>query len=99
MDENSATADVHSMVLSNLSRPEKLIDKIMDELERYEAIVEKLVTCYTRMQYNKKNQHLNYLGKFENQKKCIKNLQKELAHGGIEPTTFALLARRSNQLS
>jgi hypothetical protein len=65
MDENSATADVHSMVLSNLSRPEKLIDKIMDELERYEAIVEKLVTCYTRMQYNKKNQHLNYLGKFE----------------------------------
>ena len=25
--------------------------------------------------------------------------KKKLARGGIEPTTFALLARRSNQLS
>ena len=29
---------------------------------------------------------------------CIEN-EKELASVGIEPTTFALLARRSNQLS
>jgi hypothetical protein len=28
-----------------------------------------------------------------------KDLKSEMAPGGIEPTTFALLARRSNQLS
>ena len=32
-------------------------------------------------------------------KKCIKMLWKSLAIQGLEPWTFALLARRSNQLS
>ena len=31
--------------------------------------------------------------------KVKKKNKKFLAHGGIEPATFALLARRSNQLS
>jgi hypothetical protein len=32
-------------------------------------------------------------------KKLKKKEQKWMAHEGIEPATFALLARRSNQLS
>ena len=46
--------------------------------------------------------HLNYYGMLilYNMQKIIRKFEKELmARRGIEPVTFALLARRSNQLS
>jgi hypothetical protein len=70
MDENCATADLCTMILSNLSRPEHLIERIMDQLEKYETIVEKMVACYTRIEFNKKKQHLNYLGEWTKKKLC-----------------------------
>ena len=38
-------------------------------------------------------------GKMEMEHGREKEWQKKVAHAGLEPATFALLARRSNQLS
>ena len=42
--------------------------------------------------------HVKFLLKIYNQS-IISKEKKQLAHAGLEPATFALLARRSNQLS
>jgi hypothetical protein len=47
---------------------------------------------HSKLYYPTHGQGINIIG-FEDAS------SKSMAHGGIEPTTFALLARRSNQLS
>ncbi|XP_058467154.1 protein HGH1 homolog [Malaya genurostris] len=61
-DENCKLADAWSMVLCNLTRPEHLVEPILDHLLRIEHAIEKLTTCFTRINYNKQKGHLNYLG-------------------------------------
>lgn len=59
LDENCVVADAWAMVLSNISRPENLVDDVIDALE---SKIRNLVTAFTRVDYNKKGCHLNYLG-------------------------------------
>ncbi|KXJ83955.1 hypothetical protein RP20_CCG022301 [Aedes albopictus] len=63
MDENCKLADPWSMVLCNISRPETLVESVLEELLKHEEhAIEKLTTCFTRVSYNKQKGHLNYLG-------------------------------------
>ncbi|EAT36130.1 AAEL011762-PA [Aedes aegypti] len=62
MDENCKLADPWSMVLCNISRPEALVEAVLDELFKIEHAMERLTTCFTRVNYNKQKGHLNYLG-------------------------------------
>lgn len=50
------------MVLSNISRPHHLAEKIFDQIE---SKISQLITAFTRTDYNKKKCHLNYLGEFQ----------------------------------
>lgn len=59
VDTNCVLADAWAMVLSNISRPEALAAKVFDKVER---IIEGLVNAFTRIDYNTKKCHLNYLG-------------------------------------
>ena len=71
INENCPIADAFSMVLSNISRPECLVDKIIAEL--LPGDLEKLVACFTKVSFNKKKCHLNYLGPiFSNFTQCAK---------------------------
>lgn len=69
LDDDCPIADAWSMVLSNISRPEALVERVVDELLRPAAdanvaasTLHALVTCFTRIDYNKHKCHLNYLG-------------------------------------
>lgn len=63
------------MLLSNLSRPEHLISSLVNELDGEENQIEKLVTSFTRVGYNKKKAHLDHLGKiFKKKKLSIKQI-------------------------
>lgn len=61
IDEDCPLADPWSMVLSNISRPHHLAENVFVEIE---SKIEKLITAFTRIDYNKKKCHLNYLGNF-----------------------------------
>lgn len=61
LDENCGVADAWAMVLSNISRPEDLVDDVIDALE---SKIRSLVSAFTRVDFNKKGCHLNYLGIF-----------------------------------
>lgn len=47
------------MVLSNISRPEQLVERVIDAVE---ADIRNLVSAFTQINFNQKNCHLNYLG-------------------------------------
>ncbi|XP_065082837.1 protein HGH1 homolog [Ochlerotatus camptorhynchus] len=71
LDENNKLADPWSMVLCNVSRPEALVNAVLEELLKIEHAIEKLTTCLTRIGYNKQKGHLNYLGPlFSNLSQC-----------------------------
>ncbi len=64
------------------------------------------MSCHTRGGGGRSNDTKDILGGGESKKfdllfeKPLRSISnKKMAQGGIEPTTFALLARRSNQLS
>lgn len=59
LDENSSLADPWAMLLSNTSRPEKLAAQVFDRIENS---IDRLVNAFTRIDYNTKKCHLNYLG-------------------------------------
>ncbi|XP_011198869.2 protein HGH1 homolog [Bactrocera dorsalis] len=61
VDENSKTADPWTMVLSNLTRSEKLVEDIIVELEKDSTTVPKLLEAFTKLDYNKQNMKLHYL--------------------------------------
>ncbi|KAJ6633307.1 Protein HGH1 like [Pseudolycoriella hygida] len=63
LDENCALADAWAMILSNISRTELLAKRVMNDIQSSEdKLLEKLVSAFTRVDFNKKNCHLNYLG-------------------------------------
>ncbi|XP_049535451.1 protein HGH1 homolog [Anopheles darlingi] len=71
LDDNSKLADPWCMVLCNISRPESLVETVVKELMAIEFSIEKLTTCFTRVNYNKHKGHLNYLGPlFSNISQC-----------------------------
>lgn len=59
IDTNCTLADAWAMVLSNVSRPEKLAGQVFDQVK---DSIERLVNAFTRIDYNTKKCHLNYLG-------------------------------------
>lgn len=62
LDEDCHIADAWAMVLSNVSRPERLVESVVDDLLAKPDTIAQLVACYTRIDYNKHKCHLNYLG-------------------------------------
>ncbi|XP_053681390.1 protein HGH1 homolog [Anopheles nili] len=62
LDENSKLSDAWCMVLCNITRPEQLVETVVERLLAIEYCLEKLTTCFTRVNYNKQKCHLNYLG-------------------------------------
>lgn len=60
-DENSMISDPLTMLLSNISRHQDLVDEVIDLLLEKKDTIDKLVTCFTR-QFNKKGMQLNYIG-------------------------------------
>lgn len=61
-NESSKTADAWSMVLCNMTRPEHLVELVVNLLLKTEHSFEKLAMCFTRINFNKEKGHLNYLG-------------------------------------
>lgn len=51
------------MVLSNLTRPIRLVEHVVKEITLVNGLIDKLVTCYTRLDFNKEKSNLDYLGK------------------------------------
>uniref|UniRef100_A0A182P2C4 Protein HGH1 homolog n=1 Tax=Anopheles epiroticus TaxID=199890 RepID=A0A182P2C4_9DIPT len=62
LDENCKLSDAWCMVLCNITRPEHLVERVLQSLLAIEYSLEKLATCFTRVNYNKQKCHLNYLG-------------------------------------
>ena len=62
LDENSKYSDAWTMMLSNISRPEALVEQVLDKLLKIENSIDKLVSCFTIIGYNKNKGNLNYLG-------------------------------------
>lgn len=62
LDEDSPLADAWAMLLSNCSRPEQLVETIVDDLLAKDDTLNQLVSAFTRIDYNKHKCHLNYLG-------------------------------------
>ncbi|XP_050070384.1 protein HGH1 homolog [Anopheles maculipalpis] len=61
LDENCKLSDAWCMVLCNITRPEHLVESVLKHLLAIEFALEKLTTCFTRINYNKQKCHLNYL--------------------------------------
>ncbi|XP_055602862.1 protein HGH1 homolog [Uranotaenia lowii] len=71
LDETSKLSDPWSMLLCNLSRPEQFVEAVLEELHKIEHSIDKLTTCFTRVNYNQAKGHLNYLGPlFSNLSQC-----------------------------
>ncbi|XP_058128998.1 protein HGH1 homolog [Anopheles ziemanni] len=62
LDENGKLSDAWCMVLCNITRPEHLAEQVVTHLLAIEYSIDKLTTCFTRVNYNKQKCHLNYLG-------------------------------------
>lgn len=61
LDPASTMSDLFSHTLSNLTRPESLIEKICDDLIKINANFEKFVACFTKPDFNSEKQNLDYL--------------------------------------
>ncbi|XP_005175970.1 protein HGH1 homolog [Musca domestica] len=59
-DENAELADAWTMVLSNISRVESIAHDILNELNPKDIL--KMVKAFTKLDYNKKKNKLDYLG-------------------------------------
>ncbi|XP_055541950.1 protein HGH1 homolog [Wyeomyia smithii] len=62
LNENSKMSDAWSMVLCNMTRPEHLVEIVVEQLDKIEYAFEKLATCFNRINFNQQKGHLNYLG-------------------------------------
>ncbi|XP_063707348.1 protein HGH1 homolog [Culicoides brevitarsis] len=62
LDNECPTAGLFCAILSNLSRPEHLVERVIDVIEGTEDTIHRLVTCFTMLTYNKKGSNLGYLG-------------------------------------
>lgn len=61
-DQNSHLSDHCCAILSNLTRPSSLTDKIIDQILETEYSFDKLINIFTTIDYNKKGAKLHYLG-------------------------------------
>lgn len=61
-DPESHIADPCCMILSNLTRPRVLIDKMVEKILESSVSLDKLVFIFTKNEYNKKGAKLHYLG-------------------------------------
>lgn len=62
LDVNSKLTDMHLSILSNISRPEQLVDSIINSLlEIDNTIFDKFVAAFSKIDYNQQQQNLNYL--------------------------------------
>lgn len=60
-NKDSKIADQCCMVLSNLTRPTHLIEKIIDVIEKSDKTFDELIDIFTKKEYNK-SAKLHYLG-------------------------------------
>ncbi|XP_017484413.1 PREDICTED: protein HGH1 homolog [Rhagoletis zephyria] len=60
-DEKSKLADPWTMVLSNLTRSEKLVEDIIIELEKDSKTLPSLLKAFTKLDYNNEKARLHYL--------------------------------------
>lgn len=58
----SSIADQCCMILSNLTRPSHLIEKIIDLIEKSGKTFDEIINVFTKIEYNKKGGKLHYLG-------------------------------------
>lgn len=62
LDSDAQLADPMLSILSNMSRSETLVNKVFQAmLEIDDTILERLVATFTKIDFNKHKQHLNYL--------------------------------------
>lgn len=62
LDENSTLADPCAMFLSNISRPRANVEHVLDVLLSLEHSIDRLLTAFTRKQFNQKGMSLHYIG-------------------------------------
>lgn len=51
------------MILSNLTRPISLAEQVVEKISLVNGLIDKLVSCFTRLDFNKEKSNLDYLGK------------------------------------
>lgn len=62
LDSNSSLSDIYSMILSNLTRPDTLVEEVIEELiSNSSEALEILIACFTKPDFNKQNQNLDHL--------------------------------------
>uniref|UniRef100_A0A1B0CZT4 Uncharacterized protein n=1 Tax=Phlebotomus papatasi TaxID=29031 RepID=A0A1B0CZT4_PHLPP len=62
LNENDKLADPWCMILCNISRQEELVEEVLEEFDRDPQKLNKLVTCFTRIGFNKAGCNLHYIG-------------------------------------
>lgn len=62
MDKSSTLADPCCMILSNMTRPLKLVDRIITLIEQTGFTWDAIVSAFTAKQYNTVGAKLHYLG-------------------------------------
>lgn len=62
LNENSTLADPCTMFLSNITRPRGNVEQVLDILMSVEHTLDRLLTAFTRKQFNQKGMKLDYIG-------------------------------------
>ena len=62
MDKSSIMADLCCMILSNMTRPFHLIDRMITLIEQSDYSWDEILSVFTAKQYNIKGDKLHYLG-------------------------------------
>jgi len=62
MDKSSILADLCCMILSNMTRPFHLVNRIITLIEQSGYSWNEIVAVFTAQQYNTKGNKLHYLG-------------------------------------
>lgn len=62
MDKNSILADPCCMILSNMTRPRYLVDRVITLIEESCCTWDSIITAFTAKKYNVTGANLHYLG-------------------------------------
>ncbi|GJQ78077.1 hypothetical protein Trydic_g2419 [Trypoxylus dichotomus] len=62
LDKESHIADPCCMILSNLSRPSRYTDKVIELMQKTDITFDILINAFTKKKYNNKGANLHYLG-------------------------------------
>lgn len=66
LNENSTLADPCAMFLSNVTRPIGNVEHVLEVLLTVEHSIDRLLTSFTRKDYNQKGMKLDYIGMTSN---------------------------------